>query len=136
MYKNDSQQLEMCELRTSRIADRIVEIGQPHVRPIIRDKAGKKVEFGEAKRKGSLDRIIAKLAHTSESMIHVGWVIVLNLGKWLRKVIFWLKTSFAAGHAVIRAAHRVCRIALCVQLSPSASPFTTGPSSSNYSLAV
>jgi len=40
------QQLEMYESRTHTIADRIVSISQPHVRPIVRGKAGKKVEFG------------------------------------------------------------------------------------------
>lgn len=40
------QQREMYEHQTHRIADRIVSITQPHVRPIVRGKAGKKVEFG------------------------------------------------------------------------------------------
>ena len=46
-------------------------------------------KFGNAKRKGTLDRIMAKLARTSESVIHLGF-IVLNLDKWLRAVLFWL----------------------------------------------
>ena len=36
-----------------------------------------------------LGRIMAKLAHTSESVIHVG-IIVLNLEKRLRAVLLWL----------------------------------------------
>ena len=40
------QQLFMYENRTHSVADRIVSISQPHVRPIVRGKAGKKVEFG------------------------------------------------------------------------------------------
>lgn len=40
-------------------------------------------KFGNVKRKGTLQRIMAKLAHTAESVIHVGFV-VLNLEKWLR----------------------------------------------------
>lgn len=52
-------------------------------------------KFGNAKRKGTLDRIMAKLAHTSKSVIHVG-IIVLNLDKWLREVIFWLIAQCAA----------------------------------------
>ncbi len=47
-------------------------------------------KFGNLKRKGTLDRIMAKLARTSESVIHVG-VIVLNLDKWMRESTFWLK---------------------------------------------
>jgi len=40
------QQKEMHELRAKRVNDRIVSLSQPHIRPIIRGKAGKKVEFG------------------------------------------------------------------------------------------
>jgi IS5 family transposase len=40
------QQLWMYENESSRIDDRIVSITQPHIRPIVRGKAGKPVEFG------------------------------------------------------------------------------------------
>jgi IS5 family transposase len=40
------QQLWMWENKSSRIDDRIVSITQPHIRPIVRGKAGKPVEFG------------------------------------------------------------------------------------------
>ena len=40
------QQQWMYEQRSSRIDDRIVSLAQPHVRPIIRGKAGGTVEFG------------------------------------------------------------------------------------------
>jgi hypothetical protein len=40
------QQQEMYDQRSNQIADRIVSVSQPHVRPIVRGKAGKKVEFG------------------------------------------------------------------------------------------
>jgi hypothetical protein len=40
------QQLLMYENRTHKIADRIVSISQPHIRPIVRGKAKSKVEFG------------------------------------------------------------------------------------------
>ncbi len=40
------QQLWMYENESNRIDDRIVSISQPHIRPIIRGKAGKTVEFG------------------------------------------------------------------------------------------
>lgn len=49
-------------------------------------------KFGNLKRKGTLERIMAKLAHTSESVIHVG-LIVLNLDQWLRAVLFWLQST-------------------------------------------
>ncbi len=40
------QQLWMHENESNRIDDRIVSITQPHIRPIVRGKAGKPVEFG------------------------------------------------------------------------------------------
>jgi len=40
------QQQDMYNCRSNRINDRIVSLSQPHVRPIVRGKAGKKVEFG------------------------------------------------------------------------------------------
>jgi hypothetical protein len=40
------QQEEMYRTKSKRCSDRIVSISQPHVRPIVRGKANKKVEFG------------------------------------------------------------------------------------------
>ena len=40
------QQQEMYDNRSHKISDRIVSLSQPHVRPIVRGKAGKDVEFG------------------------------------------------------------------------------------------
>jgi hypothetical protein len=40
------QQSEMYENNSHRVDDRIVSISQPHVRPIVRGKAGKPTEFG------------------------------------------------------------------------------------------
>lgn len=40
------QQLSMYKKNTNRIEDRIVSINQPHIRPIVRGKAGSSVEFG------------------------------------------------------------------------------------------
>jgi transposase, IS5 family len=41
-----NQQYEMYKTRSKRCEDRIVSISQPYIRPIIRGKQGKKVEFG------------------------------------------------------------------------------------------
>nr|CRH06496.1 Transposase [Candidatus Magnetococcus massalia]CRH07375.1 Transposase [Candidatus Magnetococcus massalia] len=49
-----AQQKEMYDKESRRCDDRIVSISQPHIRPIVRGKAGKKVEFG-AKLSASLD---------------------------------------------------------------------------------
>jgi len=48
------QQKEMFELRIQRVDARIVSLSQPHVRPIVRGKAGAEVDFG-AKLSASLD---------------------------------------------------------------------------------
>jgi len=40
------QQKSMYDQKIHRVSDRIVSISQPHVRPIVRGKAGKPVEFG------------------------------------------------------------------------------------------
>ena len=40
------QQRQMYESRSHQVADRIVSVSQPHVRPIVRGKSGKEVEFG------------------------------------------------------------------------------------------
>ncbi len=40
------QQLSMYENKEQRVDDRIVSLTQPHIRPIVRGKAGKPVEFG------------------------------------------------------------------------------------------
>jgi len=40
------QQRQMYETKTRRVDDRIVSLSQPHVRPIVRGKAGVPVEFG------------------------------------------------------------------------------------------
>ena len=41
-----SQQKHMYTKKVNRVNDRIVSVSQPHVRPIVRGKAGKNVEFG------------------------------------------------------------------------------------------
>ena len=41
-----AQQQQMYKSKTRRCDDRIISISQPHVRPIVRGKAGKPVEFG------------------------------------------------------------------------------------------
>ncbi len=42
----DRQQLWMYQNNKQSIEDRIVSLTQPHIRPIVRGKAGKPVEFG------------------------------------------------------------------------------------------
>lgn len=54
------QQLEMYNTKTNSIEDRIVSIQQPHIRPIVRGKIGRTVEFG-AKINVSLQKGYARI---------------------------------------------------------------------------
>jgi len=57
-----------------------------------RDRIPVEGKFGNAKRKGTLGRIMAKLTHTSEAVINIG-LIVLNLDTWLRRKFLCLLTE-------------------------------------------
>ena len=61
MYR---QQKQMYDTKSHTVPDRIVSLSQPHVRPIVRGKAGKDVEFG-AKLSVSLVEGYAYLDHLS-----------------------------------------------------------------------
>lgn len=59
------QQKEMFEKKTHSIPDRIVSISQPHVRPIVRGKAGSEVEFGA--------KLVISVADGMVRMEHFDW---------------------------------------------------------------
>ena len=59
------QQDGMYRSRRSRCDNRIVSISQPHVRPIVRGKAGKKVEFGA--------KISVSMTDGLAFVDHIGW---------------------------------------------------------------
>ena len=65
------QQQEMFDQRSHQIADRIVSVSQPYVRPIVRGKSGKDVEFG-AKLSVSLVNGYAYLDRISWDAYHEG----------------------------------------------------------------
>ena len=58
-------------------------------------------KFCNAKRKGTQARIMAKLSHTSLSVINIG-LIVLNLDKCLREILFWLLKQYGQGRFWLR----------------------------------
>mgnify|MGYP001597189795 CR=1 FL=1 len=72
------QQDEMYRKRQQRCDDRIVSISQPHVRPIVRGKAGKKVEFGA--------KISVSMVDGLAFVDHIGWD-AFNEGKDLKKQV-------------------------------------------------
>jgi len=59
------QQDEMYKKRKRRCDDRIVSIAQPHVRPIVRGKAGKNVEFGA--------KLSVSMVDGLAFVDHIGW---------------------------------------------------------------
>jgi len=59
------QQYQMYKSRIKRCDDRIVSISQPHVRPIVRGKAGRSVEFGS--------KISVSLMGRLAFVDHLGW---------------------------------------------------------------
>jgi hypothetical protein len=59
-------------------------------------------KFGQAKRRFSLARVMAKLAHTAGSAIAITF-LVLNLERWLRLLLILLFWLFALG---LQALHR------------------------------
>ena len=65
------QQKQMYDTNMRTIPDRIVSISQPHVRPIVRGKAGKEVEFG-AKLSVSLVKGYAYMDHLSWDAFNEG----------------------------------------------------------------
>ncbi len=59
------QQKHMLDTRTHRAAARIVNFAQPHVRPIVRGKAGAKVEFGA--------KILVAIENGHTFVVHSSW---------------------------------------------------------------
>jgi ribosomal protein S10 len=68
------QQKEMYDNRIHRVSHRIVSINQPHVRPIVRGKSGKDVEFG-AKLSASLVNRYVFLDHLSWDAYNEGLLL-------------------------------------------------------------
>jgi len=65
-------------------------------------------KFGQGKRRFSLDRIMAKLAETSEAVIMVSF-IVMNLEKILSSILLFLfNVCLSVSTALRRAAWRIC----------------------------
>jgi len=52
------QQKYLYDNKTTRVDDRIVSLSQPHIRPIIRGKAGKEVEFGAKLNVSHIDGVV------------------------------------------------------------------------------
>jgi len=87
------QQLELYTENKRSIKDRIVSISQPHIRPIIRGKAGKNVEFG-AKVSISLvdgfafvDRLSFDAYNESEDLVKQVELYKERFGKYPKRIL-------------------------------------------------
>jgi len=79
------QQDEMYRKRNKRCDNRIVSISQPHVRPIVRGKAGKNTEFGA--------KISVSMADGLAFVDHIGWD-AFNESKDLKQQVEEYKQRF------------------------------------------
>ena len=57
------QQAEMYKTQPNKIADRIVSLTQPHIRPLVRGKAGKTTEFGAKLSSSSFEGYVSHIPH-------------------------------------------------------------------------
>ncbi len=87
------QQRQMLNLRTHRIEHRIVNLQQPHVRPIVRGKAEHETEFGQYKRRLSMSRVMDRLQTSSETVIAIT-ILTANLIRWEQDIFLLLHLSF------------------------------------------
>jgi len=83
-----AQQLEMYENRTHTVDDRIVNLHQPYVRPIVRGKEKSKVEFG-AKIQASLVKGFVFLDHISWDAFNEGAHLLESVEKYKKRFGFY-----------------------------------------------
>lgn len=88
------QQQEMRQKKTHSIENRIVNIHQPHVRPIVRGKAKAKVEFG-SKIQLSLVKGYAFLDHLKWEAFNEGTMLMDSVEQYKRRNGFWPKEVLA-----------------------------------------
>jgi IS5 family transposase len=88
------QQSEMHKKRIHTIADRIVSIHQPHVRPIVRGKANAKVEFG-AKIDVSITNGFAFLEESSWDAYNEGTTLIATVERYRKRTGCYPKKVFA-----------------------------------------
>lgn len=88
------QQKEMFDAKTHRVADRIVSVAQPHVRPIVRNKAKARTEFGA--------QVSASIMNGVRRIHRIEWD-AYNEASDLKKQIESYKTTFDVYPEVVLA---------------------------------
>ncbi len=102
------QQLWMYENRIHQIADRIVSISQPHVRPIVRGKAKSKVEFG-AKISVSLVNGFSFVDRISWDNYNESGDLISQIESYRNRFGFYPKSVHADQIYRTRKNHRYCK---------------------------
>ncbi len=89
-----SQQSEMYDKRVHSIANRIVSISQPHIRPIVRGKAASAVEFGAKISVSNVDGFMY-LDRLEWESYHEGEDLILQAEAYKNRFGFWPKSIHA-----------------------------------------
>ena len=76
----------MYQTKTKRCDNRIVSISQPHVRPIVRGKLNKPVEFGAKLSVSLTDTGLAHVDHLSWNAFHEGKDLVRQVEAYRQRV--------------------------------------------------
>ena len=82
------QQKQMYDTKSHTVPDRIVSLSQPHVRPIVRGKAGRDVEFG-AKLSVSLVEGYAYLDHLSWDAFNESGDLIVQIENYYQRFGFY-----------------------------------------------
>ena len=90
------QQYQMYKSRMKRCDDRIVSISQPHVRPIVRGKAGRSVEFG-SKISVSLMEKLAFVDHLSWDAFNESADLIAQVKAYKKRFGFYPESVYADG---------------------------------------
>jgi len=91
-----SQQQEMYKREIRRCDDRIISISEPHVRPIVRGKAGKPVEFG-SKISVSMVGKLAFVDHLSWDAFNESADLIAQVEAYRRRFGFYPESVYADG---------------------------------------
>jgi IS5 family transposase len=102
------QQLEMFASRSQRVDDRIVSISQPHVRPIVRGKAGRPTEFG-AKLSLSVVNGFSFVDRLSWDNYNEGTDLVKQINTYHRRFCFYTESVHVDQLYSTRAKRAFCK---------------------------
>lgn len=90
-----AQQLEMYEERKHQVNDRIVNLHQPYVRPIVRGKMPNKVEFGAKIQLAITDKGMCYLDHISWDAFNEGQYLIDSVEKYKTRHGYYPKEVLA-----------------------------------------